>query len=349
MKLNFCTLFNSNYLSRGIALYRSLENCATDFHLFVFAFDEQSENYLRKQEYKNMTVVGLKEFEDSELLRVKPSRSAAEYCWTCTSSTILYSIEKFKLDHCTYLDADMLFYSDPSVLINEMGEKDILITEHRYSPVYDQSKESGRFCVQFVTFKNTENGMTALRWWRNACIEWCYNRVEDGKFGDQKYLDDWETRFKGVHVLEHLGGGVAPWNLQQYNVFQKNDKIFIREKKSGNEFPLVFFHFHGVKFYANGILSLSGAAYNISSEMKEILFFPYIKTLVKIADEIKISGAKFDANGASGKSPTSPWGFSLALFYYLADVKASLKNIGGRNMGERKLHHHYYSTANFQQ
>jgi hypothetical protein len=48
--LNFCTLFDKNYLSRGIALYNSLaENCG-EFHLYIFAFDETSGRILNEAE-----------------------------------------------------------------------------------------------------------------------------------------------------------------------------------------------------------------------------------------------------------------------------------------------------------
>ena len=251
------------------------------------------------------------------------------------------------MDHCTYIDADLFFYSDPAVLLAEMGTKDILLTEHRYSPGYDQSVESGRFCVQFVTFRNTSNGMKALRWWRDACLAWCYARVEDGKFGDQKYLDDWEKRFEGVHVLQHPGGGLAPWNVQQFDAFRKDEAVFVREKKSGKEFAAVFFHFHGVKFFENEILQLAPGMYEIADDARQRFYFPYVTALLREAAEVKKNGASFDPNGASGRAARMPWGFGIFLFYYLADLKSSLENIGGKGLAKRKRHHHFYYTASF--
>lgn len=347
MKLNFCTLFNSAYLSRGVVLYESLVKTCSDFHLYVFAFDEQSEHYLKNQSLPAMTVIGLREFEDSELLRIKPTRSAGEYCWTCTPSVVLYTIEKFALDHCTYVDADMEFYHEPSVLINEVRENDVLITDHWYSPAYDQSEESGRFCVQFVFFRNSDNGMKVLRWWRNACIEWCYSRVEDGKFGDQKYLDDWETRFQGVYVMKNRSAGVAPWNIQQYEVKREDNRPFVRHNSESEWQPLVFFHFHGLKFYSDNIVQVTTAIYDVKDEWKETIFFPYVKRLLKSGLEIERNQAQFDPHGASGISPVGDWGAKVFLYYYLASVKESLGNISGRVMDQRKRHHPFYSLQRF--
>jgi hypothetical protein len=55
------------------------------------------------------------------------------------------------------------------------------------------------------------------RWWEDRCIEWCYARHEDGKFGDQKYLDDWPLRFESdVHVMTDKELLLAPWNATRY-------------------------------------------------------------------------------------------------------------------------------------
>ena len=288
---NYCTLFDSNYLTRGLAMYESLKKKSDEFHLYIFAFDDRSCDLLKKLNLESVTVVSLQEFEDEELLKIKDDRSAGEYCWTCTPSIIKYSIEKYKLDSCTYLDADLYFFSNPAVLIEEMGEKSVLITEHRYTPEYDQSATSGIYCVQFMTFKNDENGMKVLNWWRDACNEWCYARFEDGKFGDQKYLDDWTTRFDGVHVLKNLGGGVAPWNIQQYDLSKK-------------EFELVFYHFHNFKFLEGERVEFG--TYKLDKNDLDILYIPYIKHLLEIEKNVKKIDGGYDYHGTI-KSKSLHW------------------------------------------
>jgi len=277
--LKFCTLFNSNYLSRGLAMYQSLEMQCRSFHLYVFAFDDRCYDVLSRLNLPYATIISLEEFENERLLRVKGSRTAGEYCWTCASSTIKYCLETYQLDHCTYIDADLLFFKDPGVLLQEMGEKSVLITPHRYTPKYDQSATSGTYCVQFMTFKNTAAGMKVLNWWVDRCIEWCYARFEHGKFGDQKYLDDWHNRFHTVHVLQHPGGGVAPWNVQQYSFESHRGIIRGREAATGQSFDLVFYHFHGFNYTKNNSYYLSNNSYELSRNHVKNIYRAYVRAL----------------------------------------------------------------------
>lgn len=263
----------------------SLQKYCKNFHLYIFAFCDESYDFLKKLNLKNATVIPLSEFEDEELLKIKPTRTRGEYCWTSTSSTILYCLERFKLENCTYIDADLCFYSDPSILIEEMGEKSILITEHRYIKEHDLTSTSGKYCVQFITFKNDKKGLKALKWWRNECLKWCYNRFEDGKFGDQKYLDDWTERFDGVHVLKNLGGGLAPWNMQQYLYKKENNKIFVADEKREDE--LVFYHYHTIKTDNDGVILRNNYfCYKIPTFCKENLYEKYIDMLITKSTEL---------------------------------------------------------------
>ncbi len=301
--LNFCTLFDSNYLARGLALHRSLLAVCPSFHLYVFAFDDQCYRYLQQNPLPHLTPISLVQFENPDLLNVKGSRSVAEYCWTCTPFTILFCLQTYDLPSCTYLDADMIFYHDPAVLLEEMGEKSVLISEHRYSMLYDQSWYSGVYCVQFMCFKNNADGLHVLHWWKDRCLEWCYAKLEDGKFGDQKYLDDWTTRFNTVHVLQHTGGGLAPWNIREYQINAGEEGIMLSRKLHDKKYRLIFFHFHGIKFFNGEKVLLAGPLYYIQPQALKLLYYPYIKTLFDIARVITEQYPEINANGAAHNAP----------------------------------------------
>ena len=343
--LNFCTLFDSNYLSRGLALFESLKKTEANFHLYVVAFDNECYDYLRNLNKKEITAISLTDFEDEKLKQVKPARTPAEYCWTCTPSIILYCIEKFQLPSCTYVDADMIFYENPQILFDELAGKSILISEHRYTRDYDVSATHGIYCVQFMYFKNDQNGLNALTWWRDRCIEWCFAYLEDGKFGDQKYLDDWQKRFPGVHVMQNPGGGLAPWNVQQYLIEGKNGRIFITDKQKGTQHPLIFYHFHGLKFYSDDKVACCAALYELDKDVKEIIYFPYIRLLLNTGDQVTHSGFKLNPQGARQSSP----GAGKVLFEYIKNViflmfKGRLP-LFKKSLYMIRLHNHIYKLS----
>lgn len=269
-RMNFyCTLFDSAYLTRGLALYHSLVSVGEEFQLYILAFDDVAYEMLSKLALPQVTLISMAEFEDDRLLRIKKTRTRGEYCWTCACFSIKYVLEAYQLPEVTYLDADVFFFSRPASLLEEFHASgcDVMITRHRYTREYDQTAIAGKYCVQFMTFKNTVNGLFVLNWWCDRCDEWCYNRVEDGKFGDQKYLDDWMTRFHGIHELSHLGGGVAPWNVQQYTV---------GSEPSVDGIPVVFFHFHALRLYPRcANLSL----YHLSERVQRYFYEPYLSAL----------------------------------------------------------------------
>jgi hypothetical protein len=256
-------------------MYESLKKHCPNFHLYVFAFDDLSLSVLKYMALEKTTIIALKEFECSKLLEVKPTRTKAEYCWTCTAFTILHCLKKYNLDHCTYVDADLCFYSDPSVLINEMQNESVLITPHNYSQEYERNAAThGKYCVQFVTFKNDFAGLHVLNWWANACLDWCYARFENKKFGDQKYLDDWPECFSNVHVLQNFGGGIAPWNATRYTL---GKNYFVRDICNNTQQKLCFYHFHDIKFDEQGKINKDYLlAYKIHWRYVAFIYLPYL-------------------------------------------------------------------------
>ncbi len=288
MQYNFCTLFDSYYLTRGLALYRSLLQQCDDFHLYVFAFDEKCYTIISGFKLPHVTVISLADFEDQDLLRIKSTRTIAEYCWTSTASIIWYSIHKYNLEHCTYLDADMFFFSSPEPIFLELVNYSIGITLHNFSKKLKSLEIYGKYCVQFVYIKNDVNGIMALDWWRKSCIDWCYAKFEDGKYGDQKYLDYFPEKFSGVKSISHLGAGLSYWNISNYYVKKSHNKITLKVKNDLNlEYPLIFYHYQGLKFKINNFKVISQASPLHIPQIALIhIYKPYIGLLVRINNEI---------------------------------------------------------------
>ena len=282
---HYCTLFNTNYLTRGIAMLESLAKYATDYQIYVLCFDDTTYQILEQRKIPHTILITLDSFEDKELLACKPTRSLGEYCWTCTPALIHYCITHFSLPSCTYVDADLYFFDNPNILIDEMGNSSISLTKHNYTPQYDQSATSGIYCVQFMSFKADTNGLKALLWWRQKCIEWCFARFEDNKFGDQKYLDDWTTRFEGVYVLQNARCGIAPWNVQQFPTLRP-----------------IFYHFHNLSFVDKDCVDLGN--YKLPKLTISDIYKPYITQLLTL--RAQYMPHNFDARKPRAKSWKSP-------------------------------------------
>jgi len=227
---HFCTLFDKNFLPLALTLHQSLMEHARPFHLWVLCMDEVVEEQLKSLSVPHVTLIALREIETEDLLSVKQNRTAVEYCWTITPFLPQAVFDRNgSVDKITYLDADLYFFADPRILIREFDQsgKDVLITEHAYAPEYDQTPISGRFCVQFLTFRRTPGANNVMRWWQQRCLEWCFARPQAGKFGDQKYLDSWPDLFgENIHILKQAEKTLAPWNVRHVGGSAALDPVF---------------------------------------------------------------------------------------------------------------------------
>jgi hypothetical protein len=299
MHREFCTLFDRNYLLKAIALYRSLDLYCPSFHLTAFCFDLESQQVIEALNLPHLSTVPLSDLEvfDAALLSTKSDRTAAEYCWTATSAAVLYLFaSRETLDEVTYLDADLMFFHDPEVLFQEMGDASVLITPHNFSPEYRHHSVNGLYNVQFLPFRKDPQGLECLQWWHDRCIEWCYHRVEGGKLGDQKYLDDWPQRFAGIHVLRHKGGGLAPWNVSQYRIATDGSAVTVDDQ------PLVFYHYYQVRLREGGAASLGVPWFPISEGVRRIIYQPYLKQISAALAEVREVEPEFSA----GLQSTNP-------------------------------------------
>jgi len=253
--LYFATYFDNNYLSRGIALYNSLnENCKDFFLLYVLCLDEATEQYFHHNQFdfphvKTITLSEIEQF-DTELHQSKKNRSIIEYYFTLSPCLPLYLLQKFNLSHICTLDADILFLSNPKSLFDYLENHSIVITPHKFSSEIKELEIFGKYNVSFQIFKNNEIGNACLKKWREQCIAWCSDVYdeENQRFADQKYLDDWINLYGNeVKELNDAVSGIAPWNLNNYQFKFLNNTFY------SNSQAIIFYHFHHFKLFTNSL------------------------------------------------------------------------------------------------
>lgn len=282
-KRYFCTLFDSGYLLKGVAMLKSLARHCPDAHVHVLCMDRQAQDILTKLDLPYISCIPLSDLEDEALLEAKKDRGVAEYCWTLSPCLPWYVLQNNpQIDFITYLDADLLFYSSVQPLFDEIGDSSIAIIEHRFTPRLQDREVNGRFCVEWVSFRRDEEGMACLSRWREQCIEWCYYRLEEGRMGDQKYLDEWPARYPSCHILQHPGAGIAPWNYAQY-AFGWNQSGGITVQGV----PLIFYHFHQFQLLDSGTYDRLSAFYTSESPEPGPVYEAYESALKEILLEVR--------------------------------------------------------------
>lgn len=279
----FCTLFDSGYLIKGMAMLNSLKQFCPEAHVFVLCMDRSTQDILEKMSLGFITCMPLADIEDAALLEAKKDRGVAEYCWTLSPCLPWYvMLHNPDIDFITYLDADLLFYSPVEPLFDEIGDASIAIIEHRFSPRLQDREINGRFCVEWVSFRRDEQGMACLERWREQCIEWCYYRLEEGRMGDQKYLDEWPDRYASCHILMHPGAGIAPWNYTRYH-YDEDQEGNITVDGS----PLIFYHFHQFQLLDNGSYDRLSTFYTSECQEPELIYAAYETKLAAILSDIR--------------------------------------------------------------
>jgi len=275
----FCFYFDFKYLTRGLALYESLvRQVRAPFTVWTLCLDDRAYAALEKLKLPQVKLIRLAELEAAypDLAAVKSSRNSIEYFWTCKSSLPLYVLEHDETaGRATYLDSDLFFFNDPQPMFDEVERGSIAIVYHRFPPSMATRAKRGLYNVGFLSFRRDEDGLAALRWWRERCVEWCYDRVEPTRYAEQKYLDDWPTRFGGVVVLQHKGANVAPWNWMNEPITRSPEgALYV------GTVPLIFFHFAGLRVVNNWLYDTGLSAWQpMPVQLRRWIYGPYLQAI----------------------------------------------------------------------
>ncbi|MDO8401205.1 MAG: hypothetical protein Q7T45_25690 [Bradyrhizobium sp.] len=300
----YCTYFDHNYLSRGLALYHSLQRHAPGAQLWVLCLNEQCYGTLTKLALPNLILRSLAQFEaeDREVAATRSARSLIEYYFTCSPAWMRFVMSNEpEAEWVTYLDGDLFFFESPEVIYRELQDASVAIIPHRFTARMARLRKFGTYNVGWVGARNDPDGISVIMWWREKCIEWCHDYVDGGRFADQGYLDSFPGLSSRVKVIENVGANLAPWNVGNYQIDFRDNRVMIDAMH-----PLIFFHFQGVKKGWGWFIFNSHRRYRapFSGDMRQHIYQPYIDELLQIESAVdpvlQLSGAKPHRRSAVG-------------------------------------------------
>ena len=301
---HYVTYCDIGYAARALVLAESLHRHETHpYELVVVCFDELTRLVVEELAPGNISTVPLHKVEERfpELHRCRAERTRQEYCWTLSAPCLYYVLEsRPDIDTMIYSDADCAFFSNPQPVFDEIGDASVMIHEHRFQQCmyrHEDPNNYGKYNVGLMLFRRDDIGLDVLKWWTERNIEWCKAVPEDGKFGDQKYLDDWPERFENIHVLQTPVAGTAPWNHQNYSFSTDGEQPRVEGE------PLVHYHFHALKFWEEDAIVPLNVDYSLNEDCLEAVYKRYMVSLMSWRTTLHQAFPSIELSQTAGGAP----------------------------------------------
>lgn len=274
----YCTLFDRNYLGRGLSLYRSLLLHSDRFTLHVLCLDEPVFDVLSRAELQGVELIALDTLLkwDPDLAAARNGRAALEFFFACKASLLLYVLEHGG-DRATYLDSDLYFFGDPTLAEREYEGSPVALSPHRFTLQNRYLARFGQYNAGWLNVDASPEARRFLAWWRARCLESSTLVHDEVRFGDQKYLDQVPALFPGARVVQHPGCNVGPWNLDARLVSLAEGRVLVEGQ------PLVFFHFHRLRRALFGLHNTALHEYGVelTPAIRRGIYAPYIAELTR--------------------------------------------------------------------
>jgi hypothetical protein len=246
--------------------------------------NECADQILSDLKFEHVSCIRLNEIEDSQLIKAKTNRTLQEYAWTLKPAVLYHVMNKFSdAQYFAHVDADIYFFSTPEKIFNENPEASLYLTEHNNSDRFRNTYElTGKYNTGFVGCKNDSIALSAVKWWKKKCIEWCYKEpnTKEKLFGDQRYVERWAQLFSKVHVVTNEGVNVAVWNVENYQLAIKDEKVYVDDEE------LIFYHFSGLNIYNAKEYNLTWFQ-GLPHRAVNLIYKPYMKALQKTIENIQ--------------------------------------------------------------
>lgn len=270
----YVTYFDQRYVARAHVMLRSLRRHDPGAEIFALCLDEPAQKLTAALHDRKLVVVLPQElYVFDPALAACSTRGTAAFRATHKPALAHYVLHRRPdLASIAHIDADVCFFSSPAPLFAEIGEASIALSPHRFVTNLERARWFGQFNAGFIYWRNDPLGRRCLTDYRADCIAWCEpHGTGNGRFMNQGYLTAWPQRYPGVHVIQHPGVNLAPWNIAGHAV---SDLFGVRVDRV----LLVFFHFSGLVQGPDGIWCTGYTEFGNNLEIaRRAVYVPYLR------------------------------------------------------------------------
>lgn len=241
------TLCSNNYLAQAKTLMDSVHKFSPETILVIGLVDELHKE-IDYNFFDPAIVLPVKEIGLPNLEELCLKYNIIELNTAVKASYFKYLCNRFDSKNIVYFDPDIQVYEPLDSLFAQLISNDIILTPHILSPIpHDGLKPQENIFLNYGIYNlgfiglnpRTSNVLKFLDWWEERTLSLGFNRVHEGLFVDQLWINLVPLLFKKIKILTEYGYNMAPWNLHERVLIKYVDEGLLLNDNSN----LTFYHF----------------------------------------------------------------------------------------------------------
>jgi hypothetical protein len=235
------TVCATNYFAQALVLQQSFaqHHPELDFHILVV--DRKDPAF--EARFPGLRLIWVEDLGIPAFNNLALKFDVIELSTNVKPSCLLRLLDRY--ERVLYLDPDMVLFDRLDSVYDKLRGSSIVVTPAALSPVLDGAQPDdleflrvGAFNLGFVGVAATGEGLRFARWWSDRCLSEGFHETSAGVFVDQKWINLAPCYFESCHILRDPGVNMAPWNLHERRLSQREGRWIVNDAHA-----LKLFHF----------------------------------------------------------------------------------------------------------
>jgi|GEM_PF-209133 len=260
MKILFLTC-TANYLLRAQKLAETFLQFNPDYQIFTGLTDRLPAGHPLEAVARQLNVTTIEELNVPDFDKMWQHYHVYELANAVKPLYADYILQQHPNLQCLlYLDVDVHVFGSFAEMEAKVALHSIVLTPYTLTPMpyltpidkveygFSVAQDFEERLMLYTGIYNggcwaidgSEDSRRFIHWWKERAKHQGFSGRKLGLFGEQLWLNLVPLFFPNAHVLRHLGYNVAPWNLHERTISERDGIFYVNQT-----FPLIFFHYSG--------------------------------------------------------------------------------------------------------